>query len=193
MRTALVTLFFTISSIAYADEVIEIHERLPPAVKPAPEHFSAKRLPPYSDEAILSDAWTRAWVLLDVDDHGTVTRFKFLKRPGFDLEAIAASEVWRLHFKPGRNARDQPVAAYVIWRIEWPSNGWMQTMEQTGVPDDVGVPPYVHSPFDSVPCRGSGPLHLGSLHPVYRDCSRPDLRNGSKEHWITRTKDTSPK
>jgi len=184
----LATWFFTIAT-AHAGEVIEIHDRLPPAVKPAPQHFNPKRVPPYSDRAFLSDAWSRAWLLLDVDASGNVTQFKFLKRPGYDLEPIATAEAFKLHFEPGRDASGNAVAAYVIWAIEWPSHGWLAMINNdttTGLPDDVGLPPYRHSPADTVPCYGSGPLSLGSAHPVYRDCSRPDLSRAEHERWITR-------
>jgi len=35
-----------------------------------------------------------------------------------------------------------------------------------------------------VPCAGSGPMNLGSLHPAYKDCSKPDLRQAAREPWL---------
>src|SRR5512138_1205894 len=80
-------------SLATADELvgkgetIEIHDPLPPPVLPKAKK-DARILPKYSDDAVLSDAWEKAWLLLDVDTTGSVTRVKMLKRPGHDLEKI---------------------------------------------------------------------------------------------------------
>jgi hypothetical protein len=170
-----------------SDEVIIIDEKPPrPAVEARATNFSPRKTPPYSDEAIERDAWTRAWLLLDIDARGTVTRFKFLKRPGYDLEEIAAREVSRLRFDPARDARGRPQRTWMIWGIEWPSYGWLTTFlgVASGMPPVVGFPP--RSMAASVPCRGSGPLHLGSIYPVYRDCSQPDLsrRHFDGQPWI---------
>jgi hypothetical protein len=183
-NTLLALLFFTIP--AQAGEVIEIHEHLPPKVLPRPVHYNPRRVRAYSDAAVLSDAWTRAWVLLDVDATGKVTRFKFLKRPGYDLESIATREAFKVSFEPARDDRDRPMETQIVWRIEWPSHGWLADRFgiTTGLPADFGFPP--RSPMAYVPCAGSGPLHLGSVHPVYRDCSKPDLARADVEAWITR-------
>ena len=52
------------------------------------------------------------------------------------------------------------------------------------MPKIVGFPP--HRMDDYVPCAGSGPLNLGSVHPVYKDCSQPDLSRADKEPWLAR-------
>jgi len=101
-------------------EVIEIHD---PPVKPKALNFNPRKTPPYSDAAVLSDAWTKAWMLLDVSERGDVTRVKFLKRPGFDLEKIAIKEAFKLKFSPARDGRGNPLRVYVVWPIEWPSAG----------------------------------------------------------------------
>lgn len=149
----------------------------PPAVLPKAKNYSRVKAPPYSDSAILSDAWTRAWLLLDVDKAGVVQRMKFLKRPGYDLEPIAIAEAFKLRFEPARDARGRPTATPVIWLIEWPSHGWL--IARIGIATRMPQSLAAH-----VPCVGSGPLNLDSVHPTYRDCSEPDLSNATSETWI---------
>jgi hypothetical protein len=167
-------------------EVIVIQDQKPPRVPARPSNYSPRKAPPYSDEALDKDAWTRAWVLLDVGPDGQVTQFKFLKRPGYDLENIAASELFKLTFDPARDDRDQPTRTFLIWGIEWTSNSWLMAMNlpRTMTPPIVGFPPRATS--ETVPCKGSGPMHLGSVHPGYRDCSEPDLTQVAREPWIVR-------
>ncbi|HEY5936470.1 MAG TPA: hypothetical protein VIU61_17585 [Kofleriaceae bacterium] len=168
-------------------EVIKIEGRLPPKVKPRPRNYSQKKAPPYSDRALLSDAWTKAWLLLDVSADGEVIRFKFLKRPGYDLETIAASEVFKLRFEPARDHSDKPVRTLLLWSIEWPSAGWLEKLVGTRsrMPPLIGIPPNVRSQSDYVPCAGSGPWHMDSVHKTYKDCSKPDWSNEANEPWIT--------
>lgn len=168
---------------ALAGEVIVIRDKIAPPVPPKAKNDKPHKAPPYSDAAVLSDAWTKAHMLLDVDEQGIVRRFKFLKRPGYDLEKIAAREVSQLVFEPARDAAGRPMRAWVVWSIEWPSAWWMAKFVGTrsGMPPIVGFPP---RRLDShVPCRGSGPMNLGSVHPTYKDCSKPDLRKASVEAW----------
>jgi len=167
-------------------EVIVIQDQKPPSVPAKPLNFRSRRNPPYSEEALDKDAWTRAWMLLDVSVTGQVTQFKFLKRPGYDLEAIAAKEVFDLQFEPARDEHGQPMRIWLVWGLEWPSNEWLMRMNlpRTTRPPVVGFPPRQMS--DGVPCKGSGPMHLGSLFPTYRDCSTPDLSRIPKEPWIER-------
>ena len=168
-------------------EVIVIRERQRrrPAVPPRPVNFSPTKAPPYSDRAIQSDAWTRAWMLLDVDETGAVTRFKFLKRPGYDLEKIATREAFKLRFEPGRDGKGRAVKTWVVWSMEWPAYWWLIRVHgvATRTLPLVGFPP--HPMAASVPCRGSGPLNLDSVHPTYRDCSVPDLSKFEGEPWVT--------
>lgn len=168
---------------ALAGEVIIIQDKIAPPVPPKPKNYKPHKAPPYSDAAVLSDAWTKAHMLLDVDEQGIVRRYKFLKRPGYDLEKIAAREVSQLVFEPARDAAGKPMRAWVVWSIEWPSAWWMAKFVGTrsGMPPVVGFPPRRLDSY--VPCRGSGPMNLGSVHPTYKDCSRPDLRNASTETW----------
>jgi len=190
MRFAMLVLVLcTFAGTAVADdptytqkgEVIEIHD---PPIKPKPLNFKPNKAPPYSDAAILSDAWTKAWMLLDVSEAGQVTRVKFLNRPGYDLERIAISESFKLRFDPARDGRGNPVRVYVVWQIEWPSAWWLSDFVGTrsAMPPIVGFPP--RRLDASVPCKGSGPMRLESLHPAYKDCSKPDLSKASVEPWI---------
>jgi hypothetical protein len=163
-------------------EVIVIHD--PPPVLPKAKNHVPSKAPPYSDRAVLSDAWTKAWLLLEVDEHGDVTRMKFLKRPGYDLEKIAQREAFKLKFEPARDRANQPVKTWIVWGIEWPSADWLVQFVGTrsAMPPVVGFPP--RSLAEQVPCAGSGPLHLSSIHPVYRDCSTPDLSKADHEDWV---------
>ncbi len=170
-----------------SDEVIVIDEKPPrPAVEAKAINYSARKAPAYSDEAILSDAWTRAWLLLDIDARGAVTRFKFLKRPGYQLEDIAARQVLGLRFEPALDARGRPQRTWMVWLIEWPSYGWLidRLGVASGMPPIVGFPPRRMDAH--VPCRGSGPMNLGSIHPAYKDCSTPNLtrRHFAAQKWL---------
>jgi hypothetical protein len=158
----------------------------PPQVKAKPtkrylprgeiDNIFLRPAPPYSDKAMLSDRWSLAWMLLDIDEAGKVTRVKFLRYPGQDLERIAVKTALRLRFDPALGADGKPVRSYVAWPIEWPSYWWL--VKRTGLA--TGIPDTSH-----IPCRGSGPLNLGSVHPTYRDCSRPDWKLANTEPWLT--------
>lgn len=167
-------------------EVIVIKGNAPPVTPPRPTNHVKQKAPPYSDRAILSDAWTKAWLLLEVDEAGVVTRFKFLKRPGYDLEKIAASEAFKLKFDPARDGAKQPMRSNVVWEIEWPAAFWLSTFVGTrsAMPKIVGFPPRRQDHY--VPCRGSGPWAMGSIRPTYKDCSKPDLSKIAKEAWVER-------
>jgi len=169
---------------AMVGEVIVIRDRIAPPVPPKPKNYKPQKAPPYSDKAVLSDAWTKAHMLLDVDEHGTVRRYKFLKRPGYDLEKIAAREVSKLTFEPARDASGKPMRAWVVWSIEWPSAWWLEKLVGTrsAMPPIDGFPPRRRDHY--VPCKGSGPWAMGSIHPTYKDCSKPDLRNAAAEQWV---------
>ena len=169
---------------AIMGEVIVIREHISPPVAPKPKNYKPKATPPYSDKAVLSDAWTKAHMLLDIDEQGHVLRYKFLQRPGYDLEKIAAREVTRLEFEPAKDAGGKPMRAWVVWTIEWPSAWWLEKLVGTRstMPPIVGFPPRRLDSY--VPCKGSGPWHMGSVHPTYKDCSKPDLRKAAAEKWV---------
>ncbi len=167
-----------------AGEVIVIRDRIKPPVPPRATNFSPLKAPPYSDRAVLSDAWTRAWLLLDIDEQGKIRRYKFLKRPGYDLEQIAVGEIRKLRFEPARDASGRPMRSWLTWSIEWPSAWWLSMFVGTrsAMPKEVGFPPRRQDAH--VPCAGSGPLNLGSIHPTYKDCSQPDLSKAPAVPWI---------
>jgi hypothetical protein len=169
-------------------EVIVLEGKAPPSTPPKPTNFVHQKAPPYSDEAILSDAWTKAWLLLEIDERGVVTRFKFLKRPGHELEEIARSEAFRLRFTPAKDGNGKAMRSTLLWEIEWPSAFWLSTFVGTrsAMPKVVGFPPRRQD--HAVPCRGSGPLNLGSVRPTYKDCSKPDLSRAAGEAWVYRSK-----
>ena len=183
-----------VSSLASADdapikvrgEVIEIEGKAPATTPPKPTNFVKTKAPPYSERAILSDAWTKAWLLLELDESGTVTRIKFLNKPGYDLEQIAIAEAFKLRFSPALDGAKKPMRSAVVWEIEWPSAYWLSTFEGTRskMPEVVGFPPRRRDHY--VPCRGSGPWAMGSIRPTYKDCSKPDLSKIKTEPWIER-------
>jgi hypothetical protein len=159
-------------------EVIEIRDLLLPEPQRARPKGRRGVAPPYSDKAILQDAWTKAWLLLDIDPHGEVTRVKLLRRPGYDLDEIAVKQAFKLKFHPATDATGRPIRTLLVHPIEWPSYWWLVT--------HTGVTTYLPSPR-GLPCKGSGePLNLDRAHPVYRDCSVPDMTLADREPWLTR-------
>ena len=200
-------------------EVIKIEDkrRPVPKVKPKPKKDPLLSLP-YSEEAVERDAWARAWMLLDVDERGTVTRLKLLKRPGFDLDRICIEESFKLTFDPALDDKGRPMKTYMLWTMEWPSWGWLIQGNGTAVrrpPDSNEL--HVHAQnirdhglaranwarpsaaatafpnaLDRVPCAGSGPLNLDLQNRAYRDCSQADTSVAESLPWITReTADTA--
>jgi len=149
-----------------------------PGYKLATPKKDPRIAPKYSDEAIERDAWTRAWMLLDIDDHGVVQRMKWLKKPGYDLEKIAIARVFGTAFEPARDGLGRAQSSMLVFPIEWPSYWWLVT--------HYGVTTRIPVSAGSVPCRGDGPLNLDHAHPVYRDCSVPDLTKLDVEPWVVR-------
>jgi hypothetical protein len=142
--------------------------------------------PAYSGEAIEKDAWTRAWMIVEIDESGVVQRMKFLKRPGYDLDQIAIDRAFATKFTPARTGDGRAVASSLVIPIEWPSYWWLNTYEglATRIPEVIG----------NIPCAGSGnPLNLSRTHPVYRDCSLPDMSRAASEPWIERSGSAGPR
>jgi len=179
-------------------EVIRIEERQRPAVKPKLEPRSKPPLP-YSEEAFERDAWARAWLLLDIDETGRVTRLKLLKTPGYRLEKICIDAAFELRFEPATDAAGRKMKTYLLWTMEWPSWGWLvrgngvATRRPSGegethifTRDQLTQPTAFLFSHSRAPCWGSGPLHLDLQNTAYRDCSRPDLRLAETLPWITR-------
>jgi hypothetical protein len=150
-------------------EVIELSEIVPPAtpVKPVSDPMIVGE---YSEEALEHDTWTRAWLLLDVDESGAVARIKLLDRPGYDLDRIAIRDGFKLHFEAARDAANRKTHSLMIWSFDWPSFSWMRAHHARR---------RIPSAALNVPCRGTGPTWT-----VYRDCKEPDLANVLALPWI---------
>ena len=73
---------------------------------------------------------------------------------------------------------------WLVWSIEWPSAWWLDKFVGTrsGMPP---IGPGGRRKDDYVPCAGTAPWHMGSLHKTYKDCSKPDLRVAATEPWFT--------
>jgi hypothetical protein len=186
------------ATLELGGEVIEIHEKLRPLQLAQPKQ-DPLRIPPYSDKAILEDRWSKAWLLLDVDDRGVVDRIKFLKRPGNDLDAIAVKFAFELQFDPARNNRGVPTRTYIVWPLEWPSHQWL--IGRYGI--ITRMPKYLADADEVLPigmegprwprCAGTGPMQLNASRPTLRDCSEPDLsRADASEPWIVRDASVPP-
>ncbi|MEJ7597491.1 MAG: hypothetical protein WKG01_06235 [Kofleriaceae bacterium] len=186
MRNLAVLIMFALvspSRLAAADtppttgEVIHVRDPVP--AKPITD---LRKPLPYSDDAILGDAWAKAWLLLLVDAKGKVTQLSVLVRPGYALEPIAVREAWKLAFEPARDAGGMPIPSYFVWGVEWPSAGWMEIVHKATV--SVRLP----AEAQWVPCQGTGPMPLPPLHyPTMRDCRQPpDTVNVTTIKWQMR-------
>jgi hypothetical protein len=187
MRTLLVLALSLVAATAAAEapkprivrgETIIIRDTAPTAKPPKGVKHYANIAPPYSDYAIEHDTWTRAWLVLDIDERGVVTRVKFAKRPGADLDQIAVDRALAMRFSPAEDASGRPMRTQILWPIEWPSYWWLVTTQ--------GLATRIPTSIYGVPCAGSGPLNLDSAHPVYRDCSMPDVSKLAAERWLTK-------
>jgi hypothetical protein len=94
---------------------------------------------PYSDEAIDGNYWATGWVLLEVDERGEVTGFRFLHRPGHGLDAIAEKYVFELRFEPARDARGRPIKSRVLWKLEWPAHHYARDHKNLGLGGEGAV------------------------------------------------------
>lgn len=160
-------------------ETIHVEGKAPPGTPPKPVKRYRAIAPQYSDYAIEHDTWTRAWVLLDIDARGVVTRVKLVRKPGADLDKIAIDTAMKMRFEPARDALGAPKRSLLLWTIEWPSYGYLIAHE--------GIATKIPSRVEKVPCAGSGaPLNLDELHPVYRDCTMPDTSKLDSLPWVTK-------
>lgn len=191
-------------------EIIRIIDQKPPTVPPKLPRGKPRVTPPYSDEAVLRDAWAKAWLLLDIDETGQVRRVKLVKRPGFGLDEIAVKEAMKLRFDPALDEHRKPMRTQIFWAMEWPSHGWLSA--HNGTATRMPAESYAVDPFTSgfggltnlaaptlgasalrrVPCAGSGPLNLDLHYPVYRDCSKPNLRKVPLLPWLDGTQPIPP-
>lgn len=154
------------------EEVIEIHEVLPPAVPPK-ALAKPERILDYTNEAIDKDVWTRAWLMLDVSATGKVTRVALLDAAGFGLDEIAVREALKLKFEPARDRSKRPVNALTLFTFEWPSYWWM--MEKRA--------PIYRMPMEAlaVPCRSAT-----KPRPHHRDCRTPSVAKAASARWVER-------
>jgi len=177
-------------------ETIVLKDKVVPKQLPKIKNYAPSKAPPYSDKAVTSDTWTRAWLLLDVDEHGDVARFKWLKRPGLDLEKLATAEVWKLKFEPALDPEGKPMRVRVVWKFEWPAVGWLNLMNDatrsyspsgvTFIQGDKASDFRAHHPYNYIPCTGESTANLDSYYPVTRDCSTYDLKVADREQWVVR-------
>src|SRR5262249_9049027 len=94
----------------------------------------------------------------------------------------------------------------MFWAIEWPSYGWL--VEHNGTATRMPVEIYAVDPFLSgfgggvsnlrappseasalgkVRCVGTGPLNLDYRYPVYRDCSKRNMKKLPLLPWLDGT------
>ncbi len=198
-------------------EIIRIVDSKPPTVPPKLPADAPRVTPPYSDEAMERDAWAKAWLVLDIDETGTVRRVKLVKRPGFDLDNIAVQEAMKLKFEPALDENNKPMRASIFWAMEWPSYAWL--MIHQGSTKRMPTESYAIDPFrggfrgqletagdysgvntqftgnaglSNVPCAGSGPLNLDLKYTAYRDCSRPNITKVPHLPWLDGTQPVPP-
>jgi len=179
-------------------EIIEVRDRDRPLVYPKPK-FDTRKVPTYSDYAVAHDKWSKAWLLLDVDDRGAVQRVKFLKRPGNDLDKIAVQYAFNLTFDPARDQHGYPAKSYIVWALEWPAVGWFESLQlpSTRLPMLPTIQT-AHGVMMSTypPCGAEDPnahpmnfsdANVPSHHVGLRDCSQPDMTHAdATEPWISR-------
>ena len=134
---------------------------------------------PYSDEAFLTDRWAKAWLLLDVDVNGHVSRLKLLNDPGNDLGPIAIKEGFKMTFTPARDSEDHAMPTLIVVPVEWPSYSWKAQIRRWRTPSQFA------NRTQYVECRGHGPITMDSVAREYRDCTPPDLANAAHKKWIT--------
>ena len=163
------------TTVLSASDAIELRATLPPAVTPRLVHNVAI-VPPYSDEAIGDGQWEKVWLLLDVDDTGTVARAKLLDAPGLGLDDVALATAFSLRFHAARDRTGRAIRAEVVWTFDWPPHWWMTENANgymTRVPREAWV----------LPCRSSG---IQTPHARVRNCSAPTLANAFVAPWVER-------
>jgi hypothetical protein len=150
------------------DEAIVLREAERPTklAKPLSDPLA---IPDYTDALRDKNVWVRAWLLVDVDETGSVSRVKLLNPPGYDLDAIAIRDAFKLKFEPARNRVDKPMSSMVVWKFEWPTAG--------------SLPP---NKWSELPCRKSADDKWYAMNKPYRDCSRPNMAAVVRTPWIER-------
>jgi hypothetical protein len=158
------------SSLETGEEVFEIKEAEKPKIMPKPTS-GTNIIPGYSDEAREKDVWARAWLMLEIDDKGNVSRLKLLHSPGYGLDEIALRAAGDLSFEPARSISGKPVAALVLWVYEWPAYYWLIERKLS--------PERLTEVVETVPCA-SEPSNRARL----RDCTKADLTRAAELPWI---------
>jgi hypothetical protein len=161
-------------TVSAGDDVIELHDITPPKT-PAKLKGRADAIPPYSDAAMETNAWARAWLMLHIDARGAVTHVKLLTAPGHGLDETAVGSALALRFDPAKDRAGRPTRSLVVWSFEWPAYWWMR---EQGHPL-TRLPPQVANVECRDPARG---------RIFERDCSKPDLALASKRPWIARSR-----
>jgi hypothetical protein len=153
------------------DEAIVLREAERPKklAKPLSDPLA---IPEYTDALRERNAWVRAWLLVDVSETGSISRVKLLDPPGYDLDAIAIRDAFKLKFEPARNRVDKPMSSMVVWKFEWPPANWSDR-----------IPP---NRWSQLPCRHSAGDKWYAMNKPYRDCSRPNMAAVVKTPWIDR-------
>jgi hypothetical protein len=163
----------SVSSNAGGDgETVDMHELTIPATPPKLRHRA--RRPAYSDAATDRNEWLRAWLLLDVDETGAVTRVKLLDRPGYDLDDIAVRAAFALELEPARDRTNRPVRTEMLWVIDWPAFWWI--VDQG---DSVTAP--IPETASNLPCHDPH-----APRKVDRSCAPATIANTLSAPWITR-------
>jgi hypothetical protein len=150
-------------------EAIAIRETLPPVVAPRAK-IPLDTVPAYSETAQDKNRWTRAWLLLDVSETGTVRRVKLINKPGLDLDTIAVRDAFAIPFEPARDRAGKAVSALVVWTWEWPAFYWQVANRR--------YPNRVAPAVSRMGCVNSGPVK------AVRDCTKPALAKAVTLPWI---------
>jgi hypothetical protein len=155
-------------------ETVDMHELLEPTA--AAKLKKQPRVPPYTDDAKDYNQWIRAWVLVDIDEHGVVQRVKLLDHPGFGLDDAAVRAAFALPFEPARDLSNRPMRSQMLWPIDWPAFAWF--VDTSGVaigpvPDGAG----------DLPCAHNGPARRAE-----RACNDAPIAATLSAPWILRSK-----
>jgi hypothetical protein len=162
-----------------SESTIVIHDKRELGVSPErSDDPNWSHQPEYTDEAVLSDRWAKAWLLLDIDDTGHVSRLKLLNDPGMGLGDVAVREGFKMTFHPARDTKDHAMATLIVVPIEWPSYTWLIQR--------WGTASHFFNRMEYMECRGHGPLMMESIDIQYRDCTEADLANAPLKKWRTR-------
>ncbi len=157
------------STVEDGEEAVEILEADKPQIMPKPRQ-ATNLIPEYTQAARDANVWARAWLVLDVDGKGRVTRLKLLDAPGYGLDDIAIREAFKLRFEPARTRAGATARAMVLWTYEWPAYWWMfdNKLPLQVVPEKAL----------GVPCQGT-PARAA----VLRNCAQATVARVQQVEW----------